>query len=840
MLWITLGATGLQWWRQLKSGGRVSLKAALSGYVALYLVASLAPFDFVISGAQLAEKAASGLYGLWIAPVSCGPAPCELKFLLALLAAIPCGWWFAAHRHRARIAWPSAVVAALAVATIIELLHFLMVSGVSQGASVFVRTLGMVLGVASYSWQRRLAELNLNRVGRPAVLALLVPYLVAVAYVAGWFRSQKLGIGAGLARLGDVVWVPFYYQYYAPYQSTMYSAIVHTALYVPVGMACWVWAHHRDRVPLWRATLLAVVLAIVAETSKLFLEGHLPDYADVIIAAVSATLTLAVVRVASRSPQLVQDGPASRIPGGARQPGDPGRPDESADNSTAAITGARLIGALLLLVASVTMIGFPMGRWALALGAVCYAALLLRFPTTAYLIAVPLLLPVFDLAPLTGRFFWDEFDLVLATTLGVRLLMPLPIRKQEVKMPKTAFWLLFASVTASTVIGVWPPAPIDANAFSSYVSTYNALRIAKGYMWAGAMLWLMGRDASAGRNVVPSLEIGLGLSLVAATIGVYWERLSFLGSPDLTSAFRAAGFVSATHVGGAYLEAILVVLAPFGLALAVTAERSLQRLAWYLVVLLGAGAVLLTLSRAALAAWVISVVVFAVVWWWRSSGPRAPSTEVRWRWGTGVGLLGLLAVTLLAAQSTQLRERLAASSTDFAVRVAHWNDTVDLMRPDALHLLIGMGLGSFPREFYLANAGTQQLPAYRIERDSGSDRRYLVLAGGRGMYVDQRVAAKPGSELRLTGQIRSSQAGATLSISLCEKSFLNSIGCSEAVVSADPTWQPFEVRLSLPQRAGARLTLTAPTSLSLHNGTFGSRIEVTQLSLVDAQADLLE
>jgi len=31
---------------------------------------------------------------------------------------------------------------------------------------------------------------------------------------------------------------------------------------------CWVWARHRDRVPLWLATLLAVLLASVAETSN--------------------------------------------------------------------------------------------------------------------------------------------------------------------------------------------------------------------------------------------------------------------------------------------------------------------------------------------------------------------------------------------------------------------------------------------------------------------------------------------------------------------------------------------------------------------------------------------
>ena len=92
------------------------------------------------------------------------------------------------------------------------------------------------------------------------------------------------------------------------------------------------------------------------------------------------------------------------------------------------------------------------------------------------------------------------------------------------------------------------------------------------------------------------------------------------------------------------------------------------------------------------------------------------------------------------------------------------------MRLDTLHVLLGMGLGSFPREYYVAHASSA--PTARRIDSSGmprSERHYLVLTGGRGMYMDQRVAARPGSELRLRGQVRSPQTGAKLSISLCDK-----------------------------------------------------------------------
>ncbi len=86
--------------------------------------------------------------------------------------------------------------------------------------------------------------------GRPVVAALLVPYAAALAYAAGWFTTAKLGVAAGLARFGDIVWMPFYYEYFSAYQATMFSAIVYTVLYAPVALLCWLWVRRRDRIPL--------------------------------------------------------------------------------------------------------------------------------------------------------------------------------------------------------------------------------------------------------------------------------------------------------------------------------------------------------------------------------------------------------------------------------------------------------------------------------------------------------------------------------------------------------------------------------------------------------------
>ena len=130
--------------------------------------------------------------------VSCYPARCRPMWLVVRCSAT----------RKGQCLGPSRTVA-LIVATIVELLHFLMVSGVSQGASVFLRASGMVIGAATYPLRRHLAAIDLNRVGLPAALILMGLNIGALAYVAGWFRSQKIGITAGIARLTDIVWLPF-------------------------------------------------------------------------------------------------------------------------------------------------------------------------------------------------------------------------------------------------------------------------------------------------------------------------------------------------------------------------------------------------------------------------------------------------------------------------------------------------------------------------------------------------------------------------------------------------------------------------------------------------------
>lgn len=846
VLWSGLGGQARHWWRRLTTGGHVSLRSALTGYVVLYLAASLLPFDFVTSAQEFAEKLASDLYALWARPAGCGPAPCGLKYLALAALAAPCGWWFAEQRHgdSLRGAILAALIVGLVVSAAIEALRFMMVSGLTQGVTLVLRVIGVLVGVAAHAQRARLAAMAARWPGRPLAAALAAPYLLVVAYVAGWGRAAYAGVEAGLARLGEVAWMPFYHQYYSPYAETMQSAMVHALLYAPVGAACWLWTGRRDSGAGAGAPMLAAALAFVAEASKLLLVGRKPDFTDVFIAALSAWAALAVLRFASRTQRPVpprsstqpveasaQASAAQHSAGAfaaASHPEAPAPVGGAESDGTARLGGLAIAAGLLAAgVALLTVWGFPVQRGGLALGLAAYAALVVRHPG-AYLIAIPALLPVLDLAALSGRTFWDEFDALLATTVAVRLLRPGPAGRWRGWVPGPAGVLMAVSVGASAVVGLWPPASLDANAFASYLGGYNALRVAKGYAWAALIGGLILRDAAAGLPASARLTAGLALGLASCTAGVFVERWLFLVAPEPDAAFRAAGLVSATHVGGAYLEATLVVLAPWGLAFTMGARPVALRLAALAAVTLGGLAVLFTYSRAAAAAYLLAVAVFALL----AARARRPAAG-RLRFDIRTALASALVLVVfvgVASRSAFLTQRLERSSADLTVRLAHWSDVRALMRGDAVSGLFGMGLGSFPREYYLAYAARDRLAAYRLEVGDDREPSRLALLGGHGQYVGQVLPVRQPGTLILTGRLRATGPDARLRVSLCFKSYMYAVGCTVTEAAAGAQWAAFTTTLTVPALRPQALAPMPPLTLSLQNPNFGTRVEVTGLS----------
>jgi hypothetical protein len=528
-------------------------------------------------------------------------------------------------------------------------------------------------------------------------------------------------------------------------------------------------------------------------------------------------------------------------------------------------------GALALAMAV-----YPMERsWLLAI-LLGYGVVIAVRPRY-WLFALPALLPALDLAPQTGWFFLEEMDLLLMLTC-VSCYRPVSgtavqAQQQRARFP-AAFGALLTIMMALCVAATWqglqPLPTIDANAFTNYLSPYNSLRVAKGWLWAILLLPALRRDAGPRleglqRYLIPGLLSGLAIVCYENLR----ERILFPGLLNFSTDYRSSAPFSAMHTGGAALDGYLALTVPLIAFWLLERKRPLRVLA-ALGLLAVAGYVgLATFSRGLLAAYLLAALLLLRPLF-------RPDTAYRhrpWRWGGTVALLALvlnavfqaggyrglaLAMVLLgsawlafsaarpslhwiawpprlqgspgmaAALATALAlaiaipfangyytgQRLASSGADLRLRLTHWRHVLAMMKDDPATQLLGMGFGTFPPTYYWHNPDGEQPGSYRyVDQDNN---RYLQLASaaypagyGEMLRILQQVDLRPDTPYLLAFDARNPGPAAFLYASLCERQLLYPENCLAAPrqrLGAMPGWRHFQFAL----QSGPVATPTGP------------------------------
>lgn len=304
----------------------------------------------------------------------------------------------------------------------------------------------------------------------------------------------------------------------------------------------------------------------------------------------------------------------------------------------------KLLAVLLLAALGCAALYFPVNKFALAAALMAYGALLWRRPH-AWLLVVPALLPVLDLAPVTGWFYLDELDLLLLATAAFGYAR-IGRADRPAALPGFFRWslALFAlSFAIAAVVGLLPLPRLDANAFSNYSSHFNSLRVAKGLAWALVLLPLLRRAAGPDLSGLARYFIpGMLLGLAGACLAVMWERLLFPGLLNFSSDYRPTATFSAMHTGGAALDAYLAISFPFVAAWLVGARSRLQLALALLLLLLGCYAGLTIFSRDIYLAYGVSGAIVAGLLLARRA------RQGRLRAATALGAAAVLAVTAIA------------------------------------------------------------------------------------------------------------------------------------------------------------------------------------------------
>jgi hypothetical protein len=445
------------------------------------------------------------------------------------------------------------------------------------------------------------------------------------------------------------------------------------------------------------------------------------------------------------------------------------------------------IGFGLLAISVWFVAGFPILRVPLAVGLALYALCLWRQPRL-WLVAVPALLPILDLAPLSGRFFFDEFDALVLVTASVLLLKengeslpPLP------RVSVMILGLLALSYAASTALRLVPLPPITPDSFANYYSPYNALRVAKGFVWALLLLRPLRQAMDRYPDARFLLCLGFVLGLVGICAAAVYERFLFPGLFDWTSDYRVTSMFSSMHTGDGPIDLWLDTTIPLlGILLIAPNWRRLLPLT------IAAGGLALytllaTTSRGPIIAAALAYVVGLFALWATRKG--------RFR-AVAATIVGFSAVVLIstvgvpALAQTALGQRFAQAREDAAFRFQHWSAALGLRDDTVVARVFGMGLGVYPLLHQERSTAEPHAAHYQYMDDGAS--RFIRLWSGKNLYVGQEISIKPGSDYQLSIRVRTAETNASLSVAWCDLWMLYSNNCTgkEFALTASPgQWQ---------------------------------------------------
>lgn len=298
--------------RHLSTGGHRALVALLSLYAMAYIALSLFPYDFVLSLKELEWKLASDRYGLFIAAAGCQDLLlCIFRFGAEMVAVAPLGVLLGILSTRAgsRPA-VSGFIAGCMLGLILELGQFLTASGITQGISVVIRGLGVAAGIW-FAGMFSSGQLRLQpSMVRIILLVAAIPYLLVVFALNDWFVGQWIQPGEGLKSLQARMFLPFYFHYFTSESQAVASLIANFAMYLPIGLGCWLFSHFGRRRPArgWVPAVIAAGLALVVESGKVLISGKHPDPTNILIAALAAGITYRLalwVQAQTRTPAFV-------------------------------------------------------------------------------------------------------------------------------------------------------------------------------------------------------------------------------------------------------------------------------------------------------------------------------------------------------------------------------------------------------------------------------------------------------------------------------------------------------------------------------------------------------
>lgn len=490
----------------------------------------------------------------------------------------------------------------------------------------------------------------------------------------------------------------------------------------------------------------------------------------------------------------------------------------------------RLCSICVFITVLFCIYNYPVVQLELALFLISYLVLLIYFPQ-AWLIVIPLCLPILDFAPYTGRFFFDEFDFLILTTFS-HFLWTKKGGGASYSLGFNLFiiYIFFIFYLVSFFIGLLPWQTIDVNSFSNYYSSFNSVRVAKGGVIAFLLLPLLRRDCADTKGKV-TLSYGLILGFALVCLSSIWERFIFSGLFDYTSDFRITSWFSSMHTGGGHIDSYLILVFPF-LFVIFEYKKSLKfKILAVILFILGVYVLLVTFSRGVYIGFFIEFFMLFILLYLHYH-PKLLSKITIQVFGF---ITIVLVITFFVFKGEFIHKRIANINNDYDVRVFHWQDAISMMDNGFTTTLFGMGLGSYPRTYYLLNSENVTPANYFIVQEG--QQNFLRLMDGDPLYLGQYINVQSHKQYILKYDQRAN-GDAQLSIPVCEKSLLYSFECNWLIdlkKKSSNEWQHIEIIFDMGKVGESHkgISLSRPVQIALTYGMGQGFLDVDNIELID-------
>ena len=474
-----------------------------------------------------------------------------------------------------------------------------------------------------------------------------------------------------------------------------------------------------------------------------------------------------------------------------------------------------------------------------------------------------------NFSPWTGWLIFDEFDILLLGALagGYGQLACSSRAGAGIRMPVVS-WGLMTLLAGTGLLalyrGIADAGGFSFNWFAGYTDALNSLRVFKSLGFALLFVPLLQHRLAHSRALAGQrLAGGIVVGLAAVTLAVMWERAAFPGLLDFSKRYRTVALFWEMHVGGAAIDAYMVMTTPLVVWALVSARRPLLWAGVAALALLTGYACLTTFSRGVYFTVAGSLMLLGILLWAQKSDFNALKFLGRvlqrhgftgWRPKAALVLvLALVAeIVVVIVGGSFMTERLVNTNRDMGSRLEHWQHGLDLLNGPT-DWLLGKGFGRFPANYAARVPQGEFSGDVKIREEPGMGglaNGFVTVHGPASMKklgglfaLTQRVSHVSDGPHHVNLKVRVEKE-ADVYLELCERHLLYDGICQTGFVRVLPgktSWQALTLPLEGLTSAGTAWRAPRLGMLSLSIANAGAVADFDDIRLIGPhQQDLLE